>query len=216
MPPSERRRAGPRRSSRLDRPARAEAGPPEPRAARISYAPRRLPAASVIGVRAFFQERRGSVNQRSREANSSNLTSSRSTGRPAARFEAMRSARETTKNGWPPYRISTRRSCLHVQSHAILEHGDLVGDNFLGRRERSRAETSIEQRVEQSAGVVERGIDEKVEIEGGPWNTVQNGRDAADHDVTDVMPAQAREDVLESVEHRGGQRVWGSPEARGP
>ena len=51
---------GPRRSSRCSL-TRAEAGPPAPRGASISYVPRRVPAEIVIGTRATRQIVRGNA-----------------------------------------------------------------------------------------------------------------------------------------------------------
>ncbi len=95
-----------------------------------------------------------------------------------------------------------------VDTDAILEDRDLVGQSLVRTRQGSGAQSGGEERIDQALRVVPRGIDQDVEIERGSRDPVQHSRDAADHDVPNVMPIQGREYVLKSIEHgadvRGG------------
>jgi hypothetical protein len=92
-----------------------------------------------------------------------------------------------------------RSRCLDIHAHAIFEDGDLVGYDVPGRSQGRRAEPGVEQRIEQSLGVVGRGFDQDIQVEGHAGHAVQDRGDPADHDVFHVMAVKGPEYALESI-----------------
>jgi hypothetical protein len=84
---------------------------------------------------------------------------------------------------------------LHVDAHAILEHGDLVAQEIGRGGEAGGAQMGIQQRVQQPFCVGRRRIDQDIQASGGTRHAMENGRDAADDQVPDVMGVKGREHV---------------------
>ncbi len=87
----------------------------------------------------------------------------------------------------------TRRSSLDVDPDAVAEDGDLVCEEVINVRQRRRAEACRLERFEQPGGVLLRRVDQDVEIERGPGDTVQNGGNPPDDDVPNVVGGEGRE-----------------------
>jgi hypothetical protein len=68
-----------------------------------------------------------------------------------------------------------------------------VREKVVDVRQRCRAEAGRLQRLQQTRRVLLRRVDEDVEIERSPSDTVQDGGDPPDDDVPNVVGGEGRE-----------------------
>lgn len=88
----------------------------------------------------------------------------------------------------PPFlKIQAGSGSPDVDPDSVLEDRDFIRQEFIGGNERCRAEFSLQEGVQQFPRIFGSCFDQNIKIKSSSRHAVENGGDASDYQILDII-----------------------------